>query len=262
MRDGGQAPPAGTVLRAIAGREIRIAARRRLVKLLFLFSILPPIVFTIILVVRIMAEQATGAHLDWDPLLRFLQFQALPVALLALGLGTPSVARDRAEDVLFLYATRPVLPWQYALGKLLAVAVPAVALMLLPGILIALLRLGVAGDLDAFGAATMIAKLTIVSVLLAWGYAGVTVGSSAATKRARWALLIALAFFVVPDGVAELFWRHGRIAFGPGSAVDGLLETFFDENGRSGLWGILVLTVYGTAGLFLTTVRVRREMIP
>ena len=108
----------------------------------------------------------------------------------------------------------------------------------------------------------MIGKLLAVSVVLAWGYAGITVGPSAATKRARWALLIALAFFVVPDALVQMVAPHAGLALGPGSAVDGLLEALFTSGSRKGLWGALVLAVYGTAGLILTGRRVRREMIP
>jgi len=257
-----RAPSSAAVLTAIAGREIRIAARGKLTKLLFLSSLLPPLIFTIIILVRMVAEQITGVSLGWDFLLKFLRFQAIPVLFLSLALGTPAVARDRAEDVLFLYATRPVLPWHYALGKLLAVAVPAFALMLLPGILIALLRLGVTGEIDANGAGVMIVKLVFASVFLAWGYAGATVGPSAATKRARWALLIALSLFFVPDGLAEILLPGRDLAVGPGSAINALLEVLFDRHGRGDYWGVLALAIYGSLGFLLTTLRVRREMIP
>ncbi len=257
-----QAPTSAAVVRAIARREISLAGRRRLTKLLFLFSILPPIVLTVAIVIRMMAESMTGAQLDWDPILEFLQFQTVPVALLALGIGTPSVARDRAEEVLFLYATRPVLPWHYALGKMVAVALPAAALLLVPGILVAVLRLGVTAQLTTGEAVLMVLKLALASVALGWGYAGVSVGPSAATRRGRWAMLIALGFFFIPDALAGIVWGSYALPVGPAKAAQQLLEALIDRASIDGYFGLLMLLIYGGLGLLLTTRRVRREMTP
>jgi ABC-type transport system involved in multi-copper enzyme maturation permease subunit len=256
------APASSDVIRAIARRELSLAARRRLTKLLFLFSVLPPIVLTVAIVIRMMAESMTGAELDFDPILQFLQFQAFPVALLALGIGTPSVARDRAEEVLFLYATRPVQPWHYSLGKMLAVALPSAALMLLPGVLIAVLRLGVTAQLGTGAAVVFVLKLTLASVGLGWGYAGISVGSSAATRRGRWAMLIALGFFFIPDALAKIVWGRHALPVGPLKAAQELLDTLINGGGLAGWFGLVMLLLYGALGLFVTTRRVRREMTP
>jgi len=256
------APSSSAVIRAIARRELALAARRRLTKLLFLFSVLPPIILTVTIVIRMLAETMTGADLNFDPVLQFLQFQALPVALLALGIGTPSVARDRAEEVLFLYATRPVQPWHYALGKMLAVALPSAALMLLPGILIAVLRLGVTAQLSTGAAAILVLKLALASVALGWGFAGISVGPSAATRRGRWAMLIALGFFFIPDALASVVWGHHALPVGPIKAVHKLLETLVGDGGLAGWFGLVMLILYGALGLLVTTSRARREMTP
>lgn len=256
------APSSSAVIQAIARRELALAARRRLTKLLFLFSALPPIILTVIIVVRMLAESMTGTDLDLDPILEFLQFQAFPVALLALGIGTPSVARDRAEEVLFLYATRPVQPWHYAWGKLLAVAIPSAALMLLPGVLVAVLRLGVTAQLSTGEAAMLVLKLVLVSVALGWGYAGISVGPSAATRRGRWAMLIALGFFFVPDALARIVWGRHALPVGPVKAVQELLETLIEGDNLGGWFGLFMLLLYGAVGLAMTIGRVRREMTP
>ncbi|MCA9727586.1 MAG: hypothetical protein R3E12_00100 [Candidatus Eisenbacteria bacterium] len=254
-------PGARQVVAAITRRELVLASKRKLVRLLFLFSTLPPILLTIILLVRNLAEQATGAHLPWDPLLQFLQFQSLPVGLLVLGIGTPLVARDRAEDVLFLYATRPVLPWYYALGRMLAVALPAGGLLLAPGVLIAILRVGITADLGVGEALELIGKLTVVSVLTAWGLAGVSVGASAGTRRARWAMLLALLCFAVPDLIAKSISHRDPWPLGPGSAVSEMIASAFSR-GDHGLIAAVVLLAYGCAGFWIITMRVRGEMTP
>ncbi|MCP4546073.1 MAG: ABC transporter permease subunit [bacterium] len=259
-----QAPSSFHTVRAIARRQLLMARKRKLVKLLFLGSLLPPLILIIVIIVRNMAEQATGMTLGWDPLMRFLEFQALPVGLLALGLGIPSVARDRAEDVLFLYATRPVQPWHYALGKLLAVALPCTALMLLPGVIITLLHLGVTSELNVGEALVMILKMTTYSVLMGAAYAGVTVGASSGTKKSRWALLITLAIFSLPDTIVQLagvMWNLDVVTVGPQSCLVCLQEALLNS-GPDGWWCALALTLYGLGGMWITLMRVKKEMIP
>jgi len=232
------APSTWWVIRAIARREISIALRRRLVKLLFIISLGPPIVLGVVYVIQVMVQQA-GMDLDWDPVLTFLRVEIGFVTLLALGLGTPSVARDRSEDVLFLYATRPVTPWSYAIGKMLAVGAPALALLLIPAILIAILRQGVMGqEITTTDSLLLMGRVLITSVFVAWGFSGVTVGPSAATKRGRWALLIALAFFFVPDAIVQplshLAWRTSVPLLSPAGAGEELLSALFGEDVSGG----------------------------
>ncbi len=252
------------VIRAIARREMGIASRRKLVRLLFLFSILPPLILGVLLVVRVMAKKSMGVDLGWDPVLRFLIAQSLPVALLSLGLGTPLVARDRSEDVLYLYAVRPVLPWHYTVGKMLAVAAPALLLLFLPGVLIAVLRQGVMPEMVTTGQSlALTAKIALASVFLAAGFAGVTVGPSAATKRARWAILLAAAFLIIPDTVVQAIWHDGAWALSPISAGRDLLTSLLGDLGFTrGLVAAVVLVLYAAAGSLVTMASVRREMIP
>jgi ABC-type transport system involved in multi-copper enzyme maturation permease subunit len=258
-----RAPSPWHVMRAIARRELGIALRRKLVRLLFLGSVGPPLVFGIVLVVRLLAEKAMGADLGWDPVLRFLQVQSFPVALLALGLGTPLVALDRSEDVLYLYAVRPVSPWHYAVGKMLAVAFPSLFLLLIPGILIAMLRQGLMPDVATGDSLLLVGKVALAALFLAVAYAGVSVGPSAATKRARWALLIAISFFWIPDAAAQLVWRGNAYALGPGNAAEDLLSALFgDAEALRGWLSALVLGVYAVAGAWITMFKVRKEMTP
>jgi ABC-type transport system involved in multi-copper enzyme maturation permease subunit len=257
-------PTSTQVIAAIARREITMALRRRLVKLLFLFNLVPPLVMAIILVVNTLIRGAGIENLEWDPLVLLLQIQAGPVLLLALGIGTPLVARDRSEDVLFLYATRPVTPWSYTIGKMLAVAVPAILLLVVPAILIAILRMGLMADFGAVDSAVLVSKITLISVLLACGYSGVSVGPSAATKKARWALLLALLCFILPSAASALIWGEDGYALDPGTAGEFVIEALFDLSTTriQGILAGLCLVVWGALGSLITAARVRREMIP
>ena len=263
MKDELRPPTSAQVAAAIARREIMIALRRKLVKLLFLGNLIPPLVMAIILIVNILARDAGIGDLGWDPLARLLQIQIGPVLLLALGIGTPLVAHDRSEDVLFLYATRPVTPWSYTFGKMLAVAVPAIALLVLPAILIAVLRTGLMEGFGVVDALVLIAKVTLVAILVAWGYSGVSVGPSAAAKKARWALLLAFMCFAIPSGISELIWGQGHYALDPGQAGEDLIAALFDNDSVShGVVGAITLLVWGALGSLVISARMRREMIP
>jgi len=185
------------------------------------------------------------------------------VLLLALGIGTPLVARDRREDVLFLYATRPVTPWSYTLGKMMAVAFPAVALLVIPGILIAILRQGLMEEFGLIDSLVLLGKVLVASTFMAWGYSGVTVGSSAATKKARWALFVAFLCFAIPRAASEIIWGSDGYALGAGQAVEHLLTALFGSDfARYGVAGAFSLAVWGGLGAFTTAARVRREMTP
>lgn len=258
------APSRAHVIGAIARRELGIAMRRRLVKLLFLVSLGPPLVFAGILVVGIVAQRMAGFDLDWDPVLWFLRIQAFPVALLAVGIGAPLVSRDRTEDVLYLYAVRPVTPWTYTVGKFLAVALPSFLLMMLPAVLVLGLRQGVLDQqVGAAESGSMLVRLTVGAMLVAAGYAGAMIGPSALASRSRWALLIIFLLFSVPDMIGGLIWGVDSIGFSPGAAAQNLIDSLVGgRNAARGLGTTGVLLSYALLGALVTARRVRREMIP
>lgn len=259
-----RAPTSAQVVLAIARREIATAMRRRLVKLLFLGNLIPPLGMAVALIANIVARGIGVEDLGWDPLARLIEIQAGPVLLLALGIGTPLVSRDRSEDVLFLYATRPVTPWSYTIGKMLAVAIPAVLLLVVPGILMAILRVGLMSDFGTLDALWLVTRVIIVALLLGCGYAGVSIGPSAATTKARWALFLAFMCFVIPGIVAQVIWRHtDPYGLSPGTALKHVVAMLFDDDRVSyGIVGMISLVAWGALGALVTSARVRREMTP
>lgn len=255
-------PTRWEIVRAIARREIAIASKRKLVRLLFLGSLIPPLVLGVFLVVRTLVEGA-GFPLPWDPLARFIEIQLGPVLLLALAIGTPSVARDRGEDVLFLYATRPVTPWSYTFGKMLSVAAPCVALLLLPGVLIAALRLGLLASVGAGEAADLLLRVALVALFMAIAYAGLCVGASAAAKKARWALVAAFSGLLLPSTAARMIWPREEYPLDAANAAATLAGRLFAEPWDThGTVSLLVLLAWGVLGAVVTATTVRREMRP
>jgi ABC-type transport system involved in multi-copper enzyme maturation permease subunit len=257
-----RAPPAAHVIRSIAERELRLALRRKLVRNLFRLSLLPPLFVAAYFIVQVTVKEL-GTELKWDPLLVFMQAEAFFVMLLALGLGTPLIANDRSEEVLFLYATRPVLPWHYALGKQFAVAVPAAALLAFPAVFLVVLRQGILTDVSLGDSLGIVLKSVLAAAVLGWGYGGATVGASAMTRRARWALFLALGVFLIPEAISDMIHGEEGPGYGPVGAADDLFKALLgDLDAVRGAGAAAILAAYGTVGYFFTIRRVRQEMIP
>jgi ABC-type transport system involved in multi-copper enzyme maturation permease subunit len=257
------APSPAHVVTVIARRELRIALQRKIVKLLFLASFVPVLVFATIIAVRVLGADM-GRDLGWDPISQFLQVQLFPILLLVLGLGVPLVASDRSEEVLFLYATRPVLPWTYMAGKMLAVAGPAAGLLFVPGSLIALLRFGMLQDVGLVATGTLIGKIGLASACIGLGLAGVTVGASAAVRRERAGLILALLLLYGMEIVHAAVLRGAGPALGPMEAGRELIQWLFDPATAPALgWvGAPVLLAYAAAAAFGVAWRVSKEMVP
>jgi hypothetical protein len=136
--------------------------------------------------------------------------------------------------------------------------------MFLPGLLISILQIGVTAEAGVGEALTLAAKHALVSLAIGWAYAGVSVGSSAAVKKARWALLIALLLFTGPEALAELAWGEDAYPFSPANALKEFMELLLggSEHIAEGLFGLGILIFYGCIGMYVITQRVRKEMIP
>lgn len=257
-------PSAGHVIGTIAQREFRIALRRRFLRTILILGFLPPIGAAVVLIIRLLLKQMQGHDVGWDPLPFLLNFQAIPVFLAALGLGTPAVSRDRSEDVLYLYAVRPVNPSLYAAGKMLAVFLPAFLVMLFPIAMVITIRQGILGsDAAPLHSLADFGRAFVLTFGLAVAMAGATVGPSAATKRGRWALLLSLAIMTLPDTILRVFGLDGDWAIGPLNVSHKLVETLFESKvWMESLGHLAILLTWGAAGFLLTRWRVAREMIP
>ncbi len=253
-------PTATDVVGAIVRRELRLASKRRLVRFLFYISLLPLTAMALWLVFKVAAEASLGTEIKYDAVPQFLDVQSGPVLLLALGLGTPIVAQDRAEDVLFLYATRPVQPIHYTLGKLLATALPCAALLLVPAFIMAGLQMGVLPGVGAMDTLTLMGKTTVLSLLIGWGYAGMTVAASALTRRGRWALLLVIGYLLV-DRIAA--FAGADFPIGPTHAAAELRRALF-EGGEvaAGVAGGSLLAALGVLAALVLAWRASREMTP
>ncbi|MDZ4804485.1 MAG: hypothetical protein SGI90_06465 [Candidatus Eisenbacteria bacterium] len=252
------------VISTIAQREFRIAMRRKFLRVILVMGFLPPIGAAVVLIVRLLLRQMQGTDVGWDPLPFLLQFQTIPVFLAALGLGTPAVSRDRAEDVLYLYAVRPVSPTLYAAGKMLAVFLPVFIVLFMPIVMVIAVRQGILGSEAApLDSLADLGKAALLTLGAAAALAGATVGPSAATKRGRWALLLSLAVMTLPDTVLKVFGKGDDWAIGPINVARLLVDTMFkDPVWLPSLGHLAILFAWGISGFLLTRWRVAREMIP
>jgi ABC-type transport system involved in multi-copper enzyme maturation permease subunit len=251
------------VVAAIARRELRLAWRRKVVRWLFLVSVALVLVFTTIVGIQVWGQQLGMVGLAYDPVAGFLSAQAQFLAFLAIALGLPAVATDRAEESLFLYATRPVAPWTYTAGKVLAVAIPSALLLAFPGALIAVVRLSLVEAVGFVDSAILCAKVVTAGLMSGAAMACVTVGVSSLFKQQRWGFLAVLLLITVPDGLAEGMFGRAAMPLGPVAASRALVDAWFGSLDASrGLWAAAVLLAWTVAGWTVTVARVRKEMVP
>lgn len=258
-----QAPPPLQVVLAIALREARIAWRRKLVKGLLALNLLSLGGVAVAFTATAFAERQMGQPLGWNPVVEFLHIQVWFVLLLALGLGMGVIARDREHEVVFLYATRPVRPIDYALGKLAAVAGPAAALLIVPGALMVGLRHGILVEIEWMASAALLAQVVGLGLVAPAGLAAAVVGASAVARRERNALLVAIGLLAVPELIAQAATAGSAPPIGPMVANDALLDALFrDVDPGRAAWCVGVNAAWTAAVIAAIRWRIRKEMAP
>jgi hypothetical protein len=92
--------------------------------------------------------------------------------------------------------------------------------------------------------------------------AGLCVGASAAVKRSRWALLIALAGLFLPDAIAQIATRGQAWPLSPATLTEALLERWVSDGEVPLAWSLPLLGAWGALGFAAAWGRVKQEMIP
>jgi hypothetical protein len=131
-------------------------------------------------------------------------------------------------------------------------------------VLIAVVRQGLLSEkVDTLESLLLAGRVLLVSLFFAIGFAGVSVGPSAATRRARWALFLAFLIIWLPDAVLAILFRGDALPVGPVNAAQELLgDVLGDVRPAGAAWEAMILFAYGALGFWVTMARVRREMIP
>jgi ABC-2 type transport system permease protein len=135
------------------------------------------------------------------------------VFLVALA-GPGLIAPDLANNALPLYFSRPLTRWSYALARLTVLVGMLSVVTWIPGLVLFLLQVGMAGgwwfwENWTLGAGVVVGFLAWLLVLSL-----VAMASSAYVKWRMVAAAVSLAFFFVLSGVAEMINNVFRVNWG------------------------------------------------
>jgi ABC-type transport system involved in multi-copper enzyme maturation permease subunit len=183
----GELEPPRTRPWVIVRRELRLAVRKRWVRRLLFFALIPLAVTIVTLYFQLIVEKVTQAHVFGRNLYEgFYGVEVFFLVLMVAAAGSDLIAKDTASRAHQLYFSRPIRPIHYLLGKLGALFVVLFALLAPPGILLALANLLLASEPDYGGFASKVGELTVYGVVAALS-AGVFISLlSAYGQRARY----------------------------------------------------------------------------
>jgi ABC-2 type transport system permease protein len=144
----------------------------------------------------------------------FMYVQAACAVFLAALAGPGLVAPDLANNALPLYFSRPLTRWSYALARLTVIVGMLSIITWIPGLLLFLLQVGMAGGWWFLANWTLGAA--VVGGFLLWllVLGLVAMASSAYVKWRVVAGAVSLAFFFILTGVSEMIDNVFRVTWG------------------------------------------------
>jgi ABC-type transport system involved in multi-copper enzyme maturation permease subunit len=129
--------------------------------------------------------------------------------IVTMTVGARAVAGDIQSGAFVFYFSRPVRPIDYVVGKIAGLFV-LLSLFFVGGpLILALVRLGLYGDLgEILASIAVIPKVLIIGVLAALAYATVPLGISALVRTRRHALALWAAYYVIVGGIISAIGVH------------------------------------------------------
>lgn len=136
----------------------------------------------------------------------------------SMTVSAPVVARDQETGAFAFYFSRPVRPHDYVIGKLAGMAVVMASLVLAGPVLLALFRIGLAGDTKAMvEVLPWLARAATVGALATAVYAALPLAFSALTGKRTIALAVWAAYYVMGTGMIAAL---GMFTWKPLAAID------------------------------------------
>ena len=203
----------------LARAQLRLILARRAVRFLLLVSALFTLAWAgmIYLETRVptggpWAQIAQVARLDARSLWRFFVWQRLSHLLLCVAAGADLIALDRRHKALQIYLARPLRVRDYVLGKGLALAVLLSFTTWIPGLLLVVLRIALAGSV-AWLAPQPWLPLSILgySVALIGGCTLLTLAVSSLSGSSRLASAQLFAFVALTAAMGDVLSTLTRV---------------------------------------------------
>jgi ABC-2 type transport system permease protein len=144
----------------------------------------------------------------------FMYVQAACAVFLAALAGPGLLAPDLANNALPLYFSRPITRWSYALARLTVIIGMLSIVTWVPGLILFLLQVGLAGGWWLLANWTLGAGMVVGFLLWLLILGLVAMASSAYVKWRVVAGALSLAFFFVLSGVSEMVNNVFRVTWG------------------------------------------------
>jgi ABC-type transport system involved in multi-copper enzyme maturation permease subunit len=164
--------PVGRTWTVIAGEGIRAMMAKRAFLILLIVAWIPFVVRAVQIYIGANYPQA-GAFVSVDPrtFRDFLDQQGAFIFFVTIYVGSGLIASDRRANALQIYLSKPLLRAEYIVGKLLILVSFLLSITLLPAVLLILLQVAFAGNVDFlknnFYVVPAIVLASLVKVLVA-----------------------------------------------------------------------------------------------
>ena len=144
----------------------------------------------------------------------FMYVQAGFAVFIAALAGPSLIAPDLANNALPLYFSRPLTRWGYALARLMVIVGMLSVVTWIPGLILFLLQVSLAGGWWFLSNWTLGAGVVIGFLLWLLILSLVAMASSAYVKWRVVAAAVSLAFFFIVAGVSEMIDQVFRVTWG------------------------------------------------
>jgi hypothetical protein len=226
----GQKLPLGRNWMVIWGAGVRAMLNRKMFLALMVLAWVPFLVRTVqIYAVTIYPEAGRIVPIDVRLFMDFVEQQGPFVFFVTIYVGSGLIASDRRANALQIYLSKPLLRMEYIGGKLAVLATFLLLVTLLPALLLILMQVSFAGNVDFLSANLQVIPAVVLASLLRVIVASTTMlALSALSKSTRYVAVMytgAIFFTEAIYGVLRVVTGSTRVAW---VSITGNLEVVTD----------------------------------
>jgi len=188
----GKREPLGRAWSVITRAGIRSTLSRKALIALLIVAWIPFVVRTVqIYVVSAYAQASQVVPVDAKMFRDFIEYQGIFVFFVTVFVGAGLIASDRRANALQIYLSKPLLRMEYIGGKLAILVTFLLFVTLLPGLLLIVLQVLFAGNLDFLRANLYVIPAVVLSSLVRVLVAAFTMlALSALSKSTRYVAIL------------------------------------------------------------------------
>lgn len=234
----GERRPLGRAWGVIAATGIRSSLSRKWFIALLAVAWIPFVAYTIHIYLVTMYPQAQQVlPVDAHRFLLFIEQQGFWVFLVTIFAGSGLIAGDRRANALQIYLSKPLLRMEYIGGKFLILATFLTFITLVPALLLLLMQVMFAGNLDFLRANLYVVPAVVLASLMRVLISSTTMlALSSLSKSTRYvAILFAGAIFFTEAifGVLFVITGSSRVAWvSIGGNMDVITDVMFRQPPR------------------------------